>query len=69
MALPHKPPSLDSGKTKWRTHSCVKYQDILYTQSQDILYTEGVPEELSFGFFVLRKVLFLEGVAGAKPPS
>jgi hypothetical protein len=23
----------------WRTHECVKYQDIFYTRSHDILYT------------------------------
>jgi hypothetical protein len=23
----------------WRTHSCVQSHDILYTQSQDIVYT------------------------------
>jgi hypothetical protein len=38
---------------EWRrgTQECVKYQDILYTQSQDILYTEGGP-----AFCFLRKV-------------
>ena len=47
----------------WRTHSCVKYQDILYTQSQDILYTEGVPL-----FCFLRKVFCFErGSQGRSP--
>jgi len=32
------------------THECVKYQDILYTQSQDILYTEGFRRNPLFRF-------------------
>src|ERR1700676_4755707 len=48
----------------WRTHSCVKYRDILYTRSQDILYTEGA-RLLAF----LREFFASRGVAGAKPPA
>src|SRR5579862_5135860 len=55
-----------SGECERGTQECVKYQDILYTRSQDILYTTSF---WGWSFFHSRKVFLTAGVAGAEPPE